>query len=163
MEKLMAVSGDVKLPRQPPLRRPRAVKHHSNPVTEPHRRLIGCARHRLLPVPESRHLVHDWNQSRSAHTGKEDRPRRSELRRLERRRERGGDGGDAEQSDGAEVEVAVEGEAGEGVVDERVEGGDDEDGDAGVVEAEGEVAGEGRVAGEKVASAAAEEAEHGAD
>ncbi|KAH0464537.1 hypothetical protein IEQ34_007323 [Dendrobium chrysotoxum] len=121
----MAVSGQVELPRQPPFWHSRRVDHHADPIKHPHQRLISRCQHRLRHVSESHHLH------------RSDRP---ELRGIEHRHEGDDYGSEAEESDGGEVEVSEEGIAGEGVVDERVEGGDDETGDSGEVESQHDVA-----------------------
>ena len=102
------------------------------------------------------------NDPRSSHGEEESRPKRPEFWCLEDGQQGGGYGGPAQERYDGEVEEAEGGFAEEGVVDRRVEGGGDEGGYSGVVQAKhnvGELAG---VAGEEMAGAASEKAEHGA-
>ncbi|BAS82809.1 Os03g0200100, partial [Oryza sativa Japonica Group] len=63
VEQLVAVAGEVELPRHPPLRHPGGVHHHAGEVERPHDHLVARGEHRLRARPEHEHLVHDWNES----------------------------------------------------------------------------------------------------
>lgn len=155
MEQLMTMPNEIKPPRKPPLGHPGGIHNGAEPVERAHERLIPRRHHGLLPPPPIEHeLVRDGDEPGRAHGGEERGAERAERRRLERRRQRRGGGGDAEQGDGDDVERAERRVAEEGVVDDRVEGGDDERRDAGVVEAERQVRRPLRVAQEEVADAA---------
>jgi hypothetical protein len=162
MEQLVAVPREVEPPGHPPLGHPGGIHRHAGQVGRAHGHLVPRREHGLRAVPEHEHLVHDGHQARHAHAREQPRARPPQLGPLEDREQGDGHGGGAGGGDEAEVERLEEGVAQEGVVDERVEGGDDEPRDAGVVQAEEHVAGVLRVARQQVARAAHQQAEHGA-
>ena len=112
------------------------------------------------PGAVERELVRDGHHPGRAHAREERGAERAELRRLERRHQGRRGGGGAQRRDGAHVQAPQRRGAEEGVVGQRVEGGDDQGRDAGVVQAERHVRRALRVAQDQVARAARQQAHH---
>jgi len=161
VEQLVAVSDEVEPARRPPLRDARGVHGDAERVERAHERLVARRRHgarRGAAVEEQ--LVRDGDDARRAHAGEERGAERAQLGRLERRHQRRRHGGGPQRRDGAHVQPLQRRRAEEGVVGQRVEGGDDQRGDAGVVQPQRHVRRALRVAQDQVARAARQQAHH---
>ncbi|PKA62440.1 hypothetical protein AXF42_Ash009326 [Apostasia shenzhenica] len=157
MEYLMAVSGEVVLPRPPPLWHPADVEPRPHQVEPCHGRL---PRQHLLP-PLLGPVRHRYVQGRygpgETHSGEEHGPEAT-VGRADGGEE-GNHGGDGEGEDGGEIEEAPPGGEEEGVGDRGEERGCDHGGDAGVVEAAEEEVEAAGVAAEEVAEGRGQEAD----
>lgn len=138
MEDLMTVSGQIEPPRLKPLRHPANVKPSSRQVKQSHGQLIN-QRHvttRVTPVDD--HRVDCWENAEQPHWAEEHGSEPPVLPGGEWRREQCDDGENPHGRYAAEVnEGPVRGTL-EDVVDWGEEGGDDHDGDPGVVDSEEE-------------------------
>lgn len=153
VEYLVAVPGQIERPRPPPLRDSADVEHGAHEVRGRHGPLVR-QRHvppRIAPVHHRR--MHGGHNAEHCHGHEQRRPVGAELALGELGGEEGGDSEKAEGGDGGEVEDLVERVALEDVVDWGEEGGDDHDGDAGVVEAGEEEVEAAGVAAKEVAEA----------
>jgi hypothetical protein len=161
VEQLVAVPDEVEPAGRPPLGHARRVHGDAEPVERAHERLVRRRGHGAGGRPAVQHeLVRDGHHPGRAHAREECGAERAELRRLERRHQRHRRGGGAQRRDGAHVQAPQGGGAEEGVVGQRVEGGDDQGRDAGVVQAERHVRRALRVAQDQVARAARQQAQH---
>lgn len=132
----MAMARQIEPPGPPPLGNPSHIKHSPHQIRQSHDRFISQRHIPVRVIPVSHKRMHCRDQAEQAHAQKERNPERTTFSRGEGRGEKRDDRARAHDCDDGEIDDLPMRGAEENVVYGREEGGDDHDGDPGVVHTE---------------------------